>query len=101
MADKYTVKLYPKALRDLDEIYHYIYEVLLVPEYAAGQLERLEEGILALEQFPYRCPERKTGVYAGKGYRELLVDHYIAIYKIDGKNKCVQVVTVQYCKRNF
>lgn len=63
MADKYTVKLYPKALRELDEIYRYIYEVIQVPQYADDQLERLEEGIFFLERLPYRCTERKTGVY--------------------------------------
>lgn len=101
MEDKYTVKLYPKALRDLDGIYRYIYEVLQVPEYASGQLERLEEGIFGLEQFPYRCPERKSGIYSGKGYRELLVDNYIVIYKVDELRKQVFIVTVQYCKRNI
>ena len=99
--NKYEVRLYPKALRELDRIYQYIYEELQAPEYALGQLERLEKGIFSLEEFPYRCSERKTGIYAGRGYRELLVDNYTIIYRIDEKKEIVRVVTVQYNKRNL
>ena len=100
MTNKYTVVLYPKALRDLDGIYRYIFDILQVPEYAAGQLERLESGIFNLEEYPYRCAERKKGVYANRGYRELLVDNYVVIYKVDEATMQVRVVTVQYSKRN-
>lgn len=35
MQNKYTIKLFKRALRDLDRIYQYIYEQ--VPEYAERQ----------------------------------------------------------------
>ena len=98
---KYKVELYPRALRDLDEIYQYIFEKLQAPENAMGQLERLENGILGLEHMPYRCAERKTGAYANRGYRELLVDNYIVIYKVQEETEEVHVVTVQYNRRNL
>ncbi len=98
---KYEVKLYPRALRDLDNIYRYIFENLQAPENAMGQLERLENGILGLEYMPYRCVERKTGMYANRGYHELLIDNYIVIYKVLEETKEVHVVTVQYYRRNF
>ena len=41
------------------------------------------------------------GKYAGKGYRQLLIDNYIAIFKIDESKKIVNVVTVQYQGRNL
>ena len=37
----------------------------------------MEAGIFSLEEYPYRCAERKTGRYANRGYRELIVDSYI------------------------
>lgn len=101
MQSKYTVKMYQKALRDLDRIYQYIYENIQIPEYAEGQLERLETGIFSLEEYPYRCSERKTGRYASNGYRELIVDNYIVIYKVHERKKEVVIVTVQYIKRNL
>lgn len=100
MKDSYEVILYPKALRDLDGIYQYIYEVLQEPEYAIGQSRRLEDGILSLSELPYRCAERRTGTYANCGYRELIVDNYIVIYCIEEAERQVRVVTVQYGKMN-
>lgn len=75
MQNKYAIKMFQRALRDLDRIYQYIYEQ--VPEYAEEQADRLEAGIFSLEEYPYRCAERKTGRYANRGYRELIVDSYI------------------------
>ena len=34
--------------------------------------------------------------YALKGYKQLLIDNYLAIYKIDEIEKTVKVITVQY-----
>ena len=45
--------------------------------------------------------ERLVGRYAGKGYKQLIIDNYIAIYKIDERSKKVFVVTVQYQGRNI
>lgn len=100
MQDKYTVKLYPKALRDLDGIYEYIFAILQAPEHAVNQLERLELKLFTLEENPYRCAERRKGIYANRGYRELLVDNYVVIYKIDEKSREVHIMTVQYSGRN-
>ena len=101
MQSKYTIQLYPKAYRDLEEIYRYIYETIQMPEYAEGQVTRLEEGIFSLEEFPHRGAERKHGSYAGQGYRELFVDNYIIIYKVWERKLQVDIVTVQYIKRNL
>lgn len=52
MQNKYTIKMFQRALRDLDSIYQYIYEQ--VPEYAEEQADRLEADIFSLEEF-YSC----------------------------------------------
>lgn len=49
MQNKYTIKMFQRALRDLDSIYQYIYEQ--VPEYAEEQADRLEAGILVWKNF--------------------------------------------------
>jgi toxin ParE1/3/4 len=40
------------------------------------------------------------GMYAGMGYRQLIIDNYIAIFKIEEDKKEVWVVTVVYQGRN-
>ena len=50
---------------------------------------------------PYRCPERRTGVYANKGYRQLFIKHYTVIYRVDEESKTVLIVTVRYSPSQF
>ncbi len=99
--DKYSVKLMDRALRDLDGIYTYIAKTLLEPKTALDLVDTIEQEIFTLESIPYRCPERKTGSYANKGYRQLLVKNYTVIYRIDEAAKAVIVVTVRYSPSQF
>lgn len=98
--DKYEVKLNPKAYRDLDEIFSYIAVEKLSPENAKGQTERIREALAALDTFPQSHQDRTEGRYAGKGYKQLLIDNYMAIFKIDESTKTVNIITIQYQGRN-
>ena len=97
---KYEVMLYPKAYRDIDDIYAYIALEKQSPENAKGQTDRIWDAIESLEINPRAHQDRLVGGYAGKGYKQLLIDNYMAIFKIDEANKKVYVVTVQYQGRD-
>lgn len=99
--DKYGVKIMDRALQDLDGIYSYIANMLLEPGTAQNLLDMVEQEILSLEAMPYRFPERRTGAYANRGYRQLTVKNYTVIYRIDEGTKNVIVVTVRYSRSNF
>ncbi len=99
--DKYKVVVFPEALRDIDDIYLYIALQKLSPENAKGQTDRIWKKLKTLDLNPQQYQERQTGRFAGKGYRQLLIDNYIAIYRIDEENKIVNVVTVQYQGRDL
>ncbi len=99
--EKYKVRLSTRAFRDIDEIFAYIDLGKLAPENAMKQTDRIKKALKSLADFPQAHQERNVGRYAGKGYRQLLVDNYLAIFKIDEKLKTVTVVTVQYQKRNI
>ena len=98
---KYEVMLYPRAYRDIDEIYAYIALEKLAPENAKGQTDRIWDAIESLETFPQSHQDRLVGKYAGKGYKQLLIDNYIAIFRIDEASRVVYVVTVQYQGRDL
>lgn len=98
---KYHIKLYPRAYRDMEEIYRYIAIEKQVPENAKAQTDRIWRAIKKLETFPGSHQDSLEGKYAGKGYKQLLVDNYMAIYKIDETEKTVYVITVQYQGRNM
>ncbi|WP_346697739.1 type II toxin-antitoxin system RelE/ParE family toxin [Catenibacillus scindens] len=99
--DKYKVKLNPQAFREIDDIFAYIALEKLSPENARGQTDRIWEALKKLENFPQSHQERIEGSYAGKVYRQLLIDNYIVIFRIDETSKTVYVVTVQYQGRNI
>ena len=83
--DRYSVKVLPRAVQELDEIYPY----------------RIKKSILDLGLFPKAHQEILEGRFAGKGYRQLLVDNYIVIFRIDENQRIVYVVTIQYYGRNI
>ena len=99
--DKYGVMLYPKAFRDIDDIYAYSALEKLSPENAKGQTDRIWDAIKTLEYMPESHQNRLVGRYAGKGYKQLVIDNYLAIFKIDNVSKKVFVLTVQYQGRNI
>lgn len=99
--DKYKVKINPRAIHELDGIYQYIASEKLAPDNAKGQIDRIKKAILNLDTFPQSHQERNEGRYAGKSYRQFLIDNYIVIFRIDETNKIVYVVTIQYQGRNL
>lgn len=101
MGNKYSLKLLPRAYRDLDGIYTYIAETLMEPCIALKLIESLEESVFSLESMPRRGAIRKTGVYANKGYRQLFVGNFTVVYRIAVAKKRVLVVTVRYSRSQF
>lgn len=99
--DKYKVVVRSKAAREIEAIYKYIATEKQAPENAKGQADRIKTAILSLESFPQSHQRRTTGIYAGKDYRQLIIDNYIAIFRIDEQHKTVYVVTVLYQGRNI
>ncbi|MBQ7076917.1 MAG: type II toxin-antitoxin system RelE/ParE family toxin [Lachnospiraceae bacterium] len=98
--NKYQVRLNKRAYRDIEEVFMYIAKEKLSPENAEGQIARIKKAILGLDTHPQSHQERQVGKYANKGYRQLVVDNYIVIFRIDENKKMVYVVTVQYQGRN-
>ncbi|MCI6409416.1 MAG: type II toxin-antitoxin system RelE/ParE family toxin, partial [Lachnospiraceae bacterium] len=68
---------------------------------AKGQTDRIWDAIRTLEQMPEAHQDRLVGRYAGKGYKQLIIDNYLVIYKMDNISKKVFVVTVQYQGSNI
>ena len=99
--DKYKVKVNPRAIRELDQIFEYISNEKLAPENAKGQVDRIKKAVLSLDTFPQSHQERNEGRYVGKGYHQLLIDNYSGSFRIDEPGKTVYVVTIQYQGRNL
>ncbi len=99
--DKYIVKLYARAYRDLDEIYSYIANNLSEPEIASNMIDTLEEAIFSLEALPERGVIRRIGAYGRGDYRQLFVKRYTIIYRVVKEKHEVHIVTVRYSPSDF
>lgn len=99
--DKYVIKIYARAYRDLDNIYTYIAKNLLAPDQALALIDHLESAILSLEHMPERGAMRRKGIYAKGDYRQQFVKNYIIVYRVYKQIKEVHIVTIQYAPRNL
>ena len=99
--NKYIIKITPQVYRELASIYQYFAENLMMPETSLRIVAEIESAIFSLDMLPYRGAERKVGRYANKGYRQLFVENYTIVYRIDEINKQVIIVTVQYSPGYF
>ena len=99
--NKYKVRLLPRAFRDLDNIFEYIANEKLSLDAAKRQTNRIKAAIRSLSSFPESHQKRQEGRFADKGYRQLLIGSYMAVFRIDEVQKTVYVVTVQYQGRNI
>lgn len=93
--------LKPKALENIDSIYEYIALELQNKEAALKLVEALEIAIISLEQLPYRGTKRKIGMFANKGYRQIFLNNFTIIYRVDANIKQVVIIHIVYSKRNF
>ena len=84
---QYKVKLNKRAFRDVEQIFEYIALEKLAPENAKAQTDRIWAALKTLETFPQSHQERLEGKYGRSGYRQLVVDNYLAIFKIDEKTQ--------------
>ncbi len=62
--DKYKVKVNPRAIRELDNIYEYISNEKPAPENVKGQVDRIKIAVLNLDIFPQSHQEINEGRYA-------------------------------------
>ena len=97
----YCVRISDRAFYDLDSIYEYIAGTLREPSVALSLVDEIESAILSLEDMPYRCPERKIGIYANRGYRQLFIKNYTAVFRINEQTKTVVVVAIRYSPSEF
>lgn len=89
------------AYSDIDEIYEYVAESLHNNVAAIELIDQFEDAVFPLETMPYRGTERKIGMFANKGYRQLFVGNFVVIYRVNSKLKQVIVVRVFYAGRDI
>ena len=97
----FEIEISDQADRDLRNIYEYIAFELQSPENASGQLDRLEESIMGLDQMPERFCEYESEPWHSRGLRIMPVGNYCVFYILDAKNAVVTIIRVMYGGRDI
>ena len=90
-----------EAKHDLREIYRYIAMELQPEQNANGQLDRLEENILKLDEMPERFQVYGREPWRGRNLRVMPADNYRVFYLPDHQLKTVTVLRVMYGGRDI
>ena len=99
MENKYPLKLFPLAAQDLEQIFNYIAVDLCSPQAALKQIDDFENAFNSVRSFPESCPLINNEYVKDKSLRKLIVNNYVAFYRI--KNGEIQVIRVLYGMRNY
>lgn len=91
---QYVVEITDEALADMEQLYNHIAYVLLAPENAMEQYNRIADEILKLEVFPERFRIMDSEPEHSKRIRRMLVDNYSVFYIV--KEDKVIVTDVLY-----
>ena len=97
----YEINISCQADSDLRGIYEYIAFELLSPDNAAGQIDRLEEHIMGLAEFPHKFRLYEKEPWYSRGLRVMPVDNYLVFYITDIDSGIVTVIRVMYAGRNI
>ncbi len=97
----YEVRLTTEAENDLRGIFEYIAFELQLPQNAAGQLDRLEQSIMSLDQMPERFRVYEKEPWHSRDLRIMPVDNYLVFYIPNHEEQTVKIMRVIYGGRDI
>ncbi len=98
---KYHVELTDRAVRDLELLY--LEKKAEESQAAARWFNRLEQAVLGLETYPFRCPTAPESRKMKRKLRHLLFGKkphiYRVIYEIDEQSRTIWVLSIRHAAR--
>ncbi len=97
----WVIKYTEQARMDIRKIHEYISYVLLVPETAKKQVQRILKSVRSLENMPHVHKLYDDVKWGQQGLRALPVDNYMIFYIVKENENAVWIVRVIYGGRNI
>ena len=97
----YTLHITLTAERDLNHAADYIEFSLKNPQAAEHLLDKAEEQISSLSQFPQKHPFVEDKILTSWGVRFIQVNNYLAFYIISEKTQQVTIIRFLYAKSDW
>jgi addiction module RelE/StbE family toxin len=98
---EYEVIISPSAKSDIDEILTYIMGELDNVSAATRLADEVDEKIELLTRQPKMFSSSLDSRLAEKGYRRVVIQNYVMLYRIDEDAKQVLVARLFYGKREY
>jgi toxin ParE1/3/4 len=99
MPKLYKVIYYPVAMDDIINILDYI--SIDNPPAAVELMNKIDESIKFLSEFPYKGAIPKDFHLKSKKYRMLIIDSYIVFYIVNETLSVVQIMRVLSSRQNY
>ena len=96
--DDFIIIMPERASKDILAIVGYIKKVLCARMAAINILDKIEEQVRKLKQFPFRHPQYRNKFWDNEPVRFVPVDNYIIFYIVKKKEKAVIIYRVAYGK---
>ncbi len=100
MLKVYNVEITRQAHEQMLKIVNYITHELFAPDAALNLINKMENSISNLSQFPRRYPLLEEEPWKSKGIRKMVIHHFLIYYWIDEPQKKVQITAIIYAGRN-
>lgn len=98
---KYQILRTGKADEQLREIIFYIADDSGSVDIALKYLDKIENAIKSLEDFPFSGSIPKYSILRKQGYRVLIVEKHLVFYKVDEAEKTVIIYAVVDGRREY
>lgn len=99
--EKYKIQLSIKAKNDYKKIINYLKNELLEPSIANKYAELINSELQTLEYSPERYAIIDDDIVKDLEFRKLIIKNYIAFYKINKKERIVEVHRILYGASNW
>lgn len=98
---KYKINRTDKADEQLREIIFYIADDSGSIDIALNYLDKIEDAINQLEEFPKSGSEPRYSILRKQGYRVLIVERHLVFYKVNEIDKIVTIYAIVDSRREY
>ncbi len=98
---KYKIVRTDKADEQLREIIFYIADDSGSIDIALNYLDKIENAIIRLEEFPMSGSEPRYSILRKQGYKVLIVERHLVFYKVNESEKIVTIYAVVDSRQEY
>ncbi len=98
---KYKIVRTDKADEQLREIIFYIADDSGSIDIALNYLDKIENAIIRLEEFPMSGIEPRYSILRKQGYKVLIVERHLVFYKVNESEKIVTIYAIVDGRREY